>query len=163
MLAGASSAGFAMLTEVVLAYLHFAAIFTLVWFLAKEWTLLRAGHATLDVRRLALADMGYGLASVGVIATGVARLAFGAKPFAFYLKNPVFHAKIGLFVLVGLVSIAPTLRILAWRRAVKTDAAFRPDEASWRRVRRWVMIELHGIALIPLLAVMMARAIGYSP
>ena len=152
-----------MMTEAILAYLHFAAIFTLVWFLAKEWTLLRAGAQALDLRRLALADLGYGLASVGVLATGLARLLLGAKPVAFYLKNPVFHAKMGVFIVVGLVSIAPTLRILAWRKAAAADPAFRPDEAAWRRVRRWVMIELHGIALIPLLAVLMARAIGYRP
>ena len=153
----------ALATEVILAYLHFAAILTFVWFVAKQWTLLRAGPAALDLRRLALSDVGVGLAAIGVVATGVARLAFGAKPLAFYLKNPVFHAKIGLFVLVGLISIVPTMRILAWRRAHKADPAFRPDEAAWRRVCRCVMIELHGIALIPLLAVMMARAIGYRP
>ena len=28
------------------------------------------------------------------------------------------------------------------------------------RVRRWVMIELHVLALIPLLAALMARAVG---
>ena len=152
-----------MLTEVVLAYLHFAAIFTLVWFLAKEWTLLRVGPPALDMHRLSRADLGYGLAAIGVLATGLARLAFGAKPVEFYMKNPIFHAKIGLFILIGLISIVPTLRIAAWRKASVANPAFQPDEAAWRRVRRCVMIELHVIALIPLLAVMMARAIGYRP
>jgi putative membrane protein len=151
-----------MLLDAVLAYLHFAAIFLLVWFLAREWTLLGAGAEGLDARRLALADMGYGLASLGVLLTGVSRLAFGAKPLVFYLHNPVFHAKVGLFVLVGLLSIAPTRRILQWRRAVAQNAGFRPDATQWRSVRRFVLIELHLIALIPLLAVLMARAIGYQ-
>ncbi len=35
-----------MWTDAILAYLHFAAIFTLIWFLAKEWTLLRAGFSS---------------------------------------------------------------------------------------------------------------------
>lgn len=152
-----------MLKEAILAYLHFAAIFTLVWFLAKEWTLLRAGPEAIDFRRLSLADAGYGLSSLAVLATGLARFFIGAKPAVFYLHNPVFYVKIGLFVLVGLASIAPTIRIARWRRAAAENAAFRPDMASWRGVRRWVMIEAHILALIPLAAVLMSRAIGYIP
>jgi len=150
-----------MLQDATLAYLHFAATFLLLWFLAREWTLLGAGPVALDLRRLAFADAGYGVAALGVLATGVGRMSFGARPVAFYLGNPLFHVKIGLFVLVGLVSIAPTVRLLRWRRAAKADAGFHPTAAEWRRVRRWVMIELHLIALIPLFAVLMARAIGF--
>lgn len=150
-----------MWTDAILAYLHYAAIFTLVWFLAKQWTLLRT--ATLDIRRLGFADIGYGASAAAVLFTGLGRLFFGAKPLGFYVQNPVFHTKVGLFLLLGLISILPTVRILAWRKAVAADAAFQPGAAAQRVVRRAVMIQLHGIALIPLLAALMARAIGYQP
>src|SRR4051812_42448798 len=97
-----------MWKDAVFAYLHFAAIFVLIWFLAKEWTLLKAGVDKLDPRRLALADLGFGLAAGAVLATGVLRLVFGAKPWAFYAHNPVFHTKLTLFVVVGVISIWPT-------------------------------------------------------
>lgn len=148
-----------MWTDAILAYLHFAAIFTMIWFLAKEWTLLRAGAAALDVPRLASADAGYGLLAVLVLLTGAARAVFGLKGWSFYAHNPAFHAKVGLFVLVGLLSIAPTLAFLRWRRAWRADPSWRVPEAQWRRARRFVMIELHLIALIPLAAVVMARGL----
>jgi len=148
-----------MWLDAILAYLHFAAIFTLIWFLAKEWTLLRGDIDALDFKRLANADLGFGLAAIAVLVTGGLRVSCGAKGAAFYLHNPVFHVKVALFVAVGLVSIAPTLAFLRWRRAWHADAAFRiaPHEAT--RVRRLVMVELHLIALIPLAAVMMARGL----
>ncbi|HEV7491109.1 MAG TPA: DUF2214 family protein [Rhodanobacteraceae bacterium] len=148
-----------MWTDAILAYLHFGAIFTLIWFLAKEWTLLRAGAASLDVERLALADAGFGIAAGAVLVTGGLRAAFGIKGWAFYAHNPVFHVKIGLFVLVGLISIAPTVMFLRWRKARRQDAASRVSEAEWKRARRLVMIELHLVALIPLAAVIMARGL----
>ncbi|MFI4969842.1 MAG: DUF2214 family protein [Lysobacterales bacterium] len=148
-----------MWTDAFLAYLHFAAIFTLLWFLAKEWTLLRAGAADLALERLAWADAGFGFSAGAVLLSGAARAAFGIKGWAFYAHNPVFYLKVGLFVLVGLISIAPTLNFLRWRRAWRADRAFRVPDAQWRRVRRLLMIELHLIALIPLAAVIMARGL----
>lgn len=149
-----------MWNDAILAYLHFAAIFTLVWFLAKEWTLLRAGSASVDVERLASADAGFGIAAGAVLVTGALRAAFGIKGWAFYAHNPVFHVKVGLFVLVGLISIAPTMKFLRWRKARRSDAAFRVSETEWKSARRFVMIELHLVALIPLAAVIMSRGLG---
>jgi putative membrane protein len=149
-----------MWTDAILAYLHFAAIFALVWFLAKEWTLLRPGAASLDLDRLVRADAGFGVLAGIVVATGAARAVWGAKGWAFYAHNPVFHLKLGLFVLVGLLSILPTRAFLRWRRARRADAAYRVPETEWRRARRWVVVELHLIALIPLAAVIMSRGLG---
>ena len=68
----------------------------------------------------------------------------------------------GFFVLVGLVSIKPTLVFLRWRKAVAANAEFRATEAEWRLVKRLVLLEMHLVALIPLFAVLMARGIGYG-
>ena len=149
-----------MWTDAILAYLHYGAIFTLIWFLAKEWTLLRAGAANVDVERIAAADAGFGIAAGVVLITGALRAVYGAKGWAFYAHNPAFHVKVGLFVLVGLISIAPTLRFLRWRKARRQNASFRVPETEWTRVRRLVMIELHLIALIPLAAVIMSRGLA---
>jgi putative membrane protein len=149
-----------MWTDAILAYLHFGAIFTLIWFLAKEWTLLRAGAANVDIERLASADAGFGMSAGIVLVTGALRAVYGIKGWAFYAHNPAFHVKIGLFVLVGLISIAPTLMFLRWRKARRQDASFRVSEPEWKRARRWIMIELHLIALIPLAAVIMSRGLG---
>jgi putative membrane protein len=151
-----------MWTDAILAYFHFAAILALVWFLAKEWTLLRAGAPNIDTERLANADAGFGLTALAVLVTGGLRAVYGAKGWSFYAHNPAFHVKVTLFVIVGLVSIAPTIAFLRWRKARRADPAYAVAEAEWKRARRFVMIELHLIALIPLAAVIMARGLASS-
>ncbi|MEZ5526744.1 MAG: DUF2214 family protein [Gammaproteobacteria bacterium] len=41
------------------------------------------------------------------------------KPAAFYNGNPVFHAKLTLFVLIALLSIYPTVFLLRQRKGVQ--------------------------------------------
>src|SRR5579871_5274281 len=106
-----------MWTDALIAYLHFAAIFTLLWFFAKEWTLFKAGPDKLDASRLALADAGIGLSAMAVAATGMTRALAGIKPWVFYSHNPVFLAKVGIFILISLISIVPTKAFLRWRKA----------------------------------------------
>ncbi|MET0231193.1 MAG: DUF2214 family protein [Rhodanobacteraceae bacterium] len=149
-----------MWSDAILAYVHFAAILSLVWFLAKEWTLLRAGAPRIDTERLASADAGFGVTAMLVLVTGGLRAVYGAKGWPFYAHNPAFHVKVTLFVIVGLVSIAPTLAFMRWREARRADPGYVVAEAEWKRARRFVMIELHLIALIPLAAVIMSRGLA---
>ncbi|HEY0232609.1 MAG TPA: DUF2214 family protein [Dokdonella sp.] len=149
-----------MWTDAILAYLHFLSIFALLWFLAREWTLLNVGAAALDLARLARADAGFGIAAGAVLLSGAARAAVGIKGWTFYAHSPAFHIKIGLFVVIGLISIAPTRAFLGWRRAARSDAGYRVSDAEWTRARRLVLIEMHLLALIPLAAVIMARGLG---
>jgi putative membrane protein len=76
-------------------------------------------------------------------------------------NNPAFHAKIGWFVLVGLVSIWPTIVFIRWRKSATSDSRFRIDAAEWRKARRLLIVELL-VAFLPLAAVIMARGIGYQ-
>ena len=68
--------------------------------------------------------------------------------------------KVGLFLAVGLISVLPTLTFVRWRRLFERDAAWQVPEAERKRARRLVMIEVHLAALIPLVAVIMARGLG---
>ena len=61
----------------------------------------------------------------------------------------------GPLVLVGLLSIVPTLRFIRWRRAGGL-----PDAAAWRNTRGWMQAQLALLVLIPVAAVLMARGIG---
>jgi putative membrane protein len=77
------------------------------------------------------------------------------------MHNPSFWAKIAAFAVVGLISIRPTLRIVAWQKRAKTDAAFVPPLDEVGALRRLMLLEIHVFALIPIFAAMMARGIGF--
>ena len=71
----------------------------------------------------------------------------------------MLHLKLALFIAVGLISIKPTLMFRRWRKALAATGAL-PGEAEIRTARRWVMIQAHLIAVIPLAAVFLARGFG---
>ena len=149
-----------MLQDALLAWIHYLAIFVLVVVMTAEAVLLRPGLTPDTVRRLALYDRVYMFSALAVLATGLLRLTLGAKGAAFYMSNPWFHAKITLFIVIGLCSIPPTLSFLRWQKQARQQPGFVPSEPEIRRARRWVMIESHLFILLPLCAVLMARGIG---
>jgi putative membrane protein len=71
-----------------------------------------------------------------------------------------FWAKMAAFAAVALLSIAPTVRIVAWRRKAKVDPAFRPFEEEVNRVRAFLLAEAAVFVLIPVFAAVMARGYG---
>jgi putative membrane protein len=146
-----------MLLDALLAWLHFAAIFLLIVPLAAQTVLLRPDMPAASVRRLAAYDRLYLGSAILVIITGLLRLFLGAKGVQYYLPNPWFHAKIGLFIIVALCSVRPTVAFLRWRRQARMLPGFVPTNTEIARVRRWVMIQAHLFGFIPLFAVLMAR------
>ena len=149
-----------MTQEALLAYAHILAILTLVVFIASEAALCRPEwlNATV-VERLVTVDRIYGIAAGAVLLTGLARVGLGAKGAAWYGHNWLLWTKLGLFLLVGLLSIRPTLRFIAWRKALRASGALPPADEV-RQVRRWVMQQAHIIPVIPLAAVFLARGFG---
>lgn len=149
-----------MTLEAILAYLHLLAILTLVVFIASEAALCRVEWINAAVvERLARVDRIYGIAAVAVILTGVARTWWGIKGTAWYWTNPLLHLKLTLFIIVGVISIFPTMTYLRWRKTLRATGAL-PAEAEIRKTRKLVMIQAHIVALIPLAAVFLARGFG---
>jgi putative membrane protein len=149
-----------MWLDATLAYLHFTAVFVLFAFLSVELVMLKGELTPAAIRQLGRMDIWYFGSAMVVLATGFARLAFGAKGADFYFSSWPIYVKLGLFVAVAVISVTPTMRFIQWRRELDHDAAWRVPEAEQRRMRRLVLIEVHLAALIPLVAVIMARGLG---
>jgi len=143
--------------DLVLAILHHILAFGLVAMLMAESVLVKPGMTGETARRVAGIDAGYGATSVLLIIVGGCRVAFAAKGWAWYDDNVWFWGKIGAFVIVGLLSVPPTLRYIAWRKAFAADAAWAPDTAEIARVRRFIGLQVVGIGAIIVLAATMAR------
>ena len=150
-----------MWLDAFLAYLHFTAIFILFAFLSIEVMMLKRALDAAAVRLLGRIDIWYFGAAIGVLVTGFLRLAFGAKGADFYLQSWPIYVKIGLYLVVAVVSVTPTLAFIRWRRELDHDAAWQVPAGELARMRRLVMIELHLAAMIPVFAVIMSRGLGH--
>jgi putative membrane protein len=130
--------------------------------LGAVWTRGRALRGIVDnaaLRRAFVADAWWGSAAVLWLATGLARL-FGQteKTVDYYLANPFFHIKMGLFVLLLLLEVWPMITLIRWRRALGRNqtAALAPA----RLLSRISMIEAVLVVIIVFVAAAMAR--GYT-
>lgn len=148
-----------MILDTTLAYAHYLAAFALIAILAGETLLLRPGLSAADINRLSRLDLFYGLVAVAVLALGLARAIYGVKSWDFYAENPYFWAKLSAFVVMGLLSIPPTLRFPKWKRAAAAGAL--PEVAAIRSTRRYVMAQWTVFLAIPFLAAALGRNLDY--
>ncbi|MDP3135126.1 MAG: DUF2214 family protein [Burkholderiaceae bacterium] len=149
-----------MMLESLLAYAHLLAILTMVVFLSSEAALCRTQWLNAAVvERLGRVDLVYGIAAGAVLLTGLLRTWLGAKGADWYWTNPLLHLKLTLFVVVGLLSIKPTIMFVRWRRALRASGSL-PTQDEVKLARRLVMVQAHLLALIPLAAVFLARGYG---
>ncbi len=149
-----------MLVDVVLAVGHHLLVFALAGLLAAELILVRPGLAGRELKLLARIDQAYGGFAGAVIVVGILRVFFGLKGWEFYVYNVSFWAKMLAFAVVAVLTIAPTVRIVRWRRAAQNSVGIYvvPDTeiAATRRFIHWQALVF---LLIPVFAAMMARGI----
>lgn len=148
-----------MLIESLLAYAHIVAILSVVVFLTSEAALCRTEWLNAAVvRRLARVDVIYVVAAIAVLLTGLARTWWGMKGAGWYWHQPLLHLKLTLFVVIGLISIKPTMSFARWRQQLDATGAL-PGEAEVRGVRKLIMLEAHLLVLIPLAGTLLARGV----
>jgi putative membrane protein len=150
-----------MYSSAAMAFLHHLAAFTLVAALAVEVALFKPPLSVVQARRLQRTDLIFGIAAGVVLVVGMLRVTFFEKAPGYYWRDAFFLIKLGTFILVGLISIYPTLTFLSWNKGLKAGAAPEVPEERTRSVRMCMMLELTGVLVILACAVLMARGFGY--
>ena len=149
------------MVDLQLAIAHHVLVFALVALLAAEFALFRPDLDAAAIRALARIDAVYGAVAGLVIAVGILRVLYGAKGPEFYLGNPWFWAKMATLLAIALISIAPTMALLRWRRASKSEPSFVPPTAAHRHARAHIALELALVPVLLICAAAMARYGGF--
>src|SRR5262245_43349120 len=108
------------------AWLHLLAIGVGAGLLLTEYWLCRRVPDRTQARLLGQVDLGYQLALIGSLATGLARALYYGQEAEYYLANRLFWLKIALFVAVVVIAIGPTLQYIRWNRESRSAPAFAP-------------------------------------
>lgn len=132
--------------------------------LGGVWGRARALSGPLDaagIRRVYAADAAWGVAAILWLATGLPR-AFGGleKGTSYYLHNPLFHAKLGLFVLIFLLELWPMITLVRWRVVAARKGTV--DTSAAPAMARISYVQAGLVGVIVLLATAIARGLGYS-
>ena len=148
-----------LLTDALLAWVHFVLIFALAGCLFAEVVFYRDVLEAPTFARLRQVDRAYGILAGAVVFSGIARVLYSPKTAAYFLHNPIFWTKMSLFVAVALLSIPPTLHFLRASSFAAPDGTIRVEQSTYVRTRTLLLAQIALLILIPLCAALMAR--GY--
>ncbi|MGE5865901.1 MAG: DUF2214 family protein [Rhizobacter sp.] len=149
-----------MLAASFVSFLHFAAAFGVFGTLLGEWLLLSRAPDLANARRLQQLDRWYGMCAVVLLVAGLLRAWRYEKGLDFYLATPFFHAKLTFFVLLGLLSIYPTVVFIRWGRDTRRGQVPVLPPGQQRTLARLVQLELLAFAAVVACATLMARGAG---
>ena len=150
-----------MTSSALFAFLHHAAAFLLVATVMVELVLVRGELTAATARTLLRMDSVYGVSAVVLLIVGFVRVFHTEKGADYYFHSGPFLAKLALFIVVGLLSIVPTMQFMGWRKALRAGQVPVLDDDKRRRVRMIIHIELTLLFVIMLCAALMARGIGF--
>jgi putative membrane protein len=139
------------------AFLHHLCAFTLVAAVAIEFSLMRGELTLASARRLQATDLVLGIAAGLLLIVGLLRVFYFEKGASYYFHSHAFLTKFLLFIVIGLLSIIPTLEFLSWRGAIKAGQAPVIEAKKRKRVSAVLHAELAAIVVILLCAAIMAR------
>lgn len=146
-----------MALEIFLRYVHFISIFAIVGSLVSEHLLLKKEVTRAELDRLSKIDAVYGIAALILVSVGLTLwLGSIGKPAIYYTKNWIFLTKVGLFSLIGILSIYPTVFFVKYRKGDPDELVKIPFSIFWM-----LRLELLLLFVIPLLAGLMARGVGF--
>jgi putative membrane protein len=139
------------------AFLHHVAAFTLAAALAVEFVLIRQEVTRPGAIRLLVTDAVLGTSAAALLVVGLLRVFYFEKGASYYFSSHAFLTKLSVFLVVAVLSAAPTIEFLSWRKAVKAGQAPSPAPAKLKLIRNIIHFELIGVVVILLCAAIMAR------
>lgn len=143
--------------EITFRYVHFVSIFLIFSSLAGEYIMLKPQMTRKEIHRLSLLDSLYGINALILLFAGLSLWLWLGKPAEFYTKNWIFHVKLTLYIIVAILSIYPTVFFLKKRKGNKEELVEIPP-----KIKFLIRMELLILLIIPILAGLMSKGIGFS-
>ena len=140
--------------EIIIRYLHFIGIFVIASALFTEYMLIKKEMSGAEIKKLAKIDLFYGIAAIVVLLAGLSLWFWVGKPAVIYTRNFLFHIKLTLFLVLGILSIFPSIFFMKNKK--KDETQIKVPKSIFLIIR----IELLILVIIPLLAVLMSRGYG---
>jgi len=140
--------------ELLVRYLHFIGLITLSSMLITQNVLIQKEVDHKALTRMVVVDTVYGLGGLVTLVCGLLLWFVVGKPSEFYSSNPLFQAKLSIFIVLAVLSAFPTAFFLRNRSSKAVVVKIPKSLIVIKRV------ELALIIILPFLAVLMARGIG---
>jgi putative membrane protein len=145
-----------MAWPVVVAWIHYVAVMLLIASLLGEHLLLKPELTAAEARTVQSLDIIYGGSATLVLVTGIMRI-YLEKGVTYYMQSGAFHALLGLFIVVALLSIYPTVVFLRWRAATRAGRGQQLEPGQFKKLQMVLRLEMTLMLLAPFFATWMAH------
>jgi len=149
-----------MWNSAIVAYFHYLGFMLAFAALIVELFNLKPDITLEQAKKVAFADIVYGLAAVTILGTGVLRVLYFGKGTAYYMHNPFFLGKMAVFIIVSLLSLYPTITFILWFKDLQKGEAPVLEVSKINILSGMIKGELLSFTILPLLAAIMARISG---
>ena len=149
--------------RITLAALHLLALGIGLGAVIARGTALREPPSNAALRRAFRSDSLWGLAAFIWLSTGLWRwFAATEKPIGYYFSNPVFHTKLGVFLLIVALEIWPIIVLMRWRRSFAAGESAERLMASGAGRRIAVISHVEALLVVAIVFLAVATARGYG-
>ena len=145
-----------MTLDLFVRYLHYVSIILVAGALVSQHMLLATTLSRQAIKKISRIDMMYGVMMITVLMTGLALWLWVGKDASFYSKNPLLHIKLTLFVILGIISIVPTIFFIKQSKGPSDEMVAIPKKIYW-----YIRIELLLLLIIPYCAILIAEGISF--
>jgi putative membrane protein len=145
-----------MAWPVIVAWIHYIGIMLLIASLLGEHLLLQQELTVVEARAVQRLDIIYGGSALLVLVTGIMRM-YLEKGTAYYLQNGPFHALLGVFIVVALLSAYPTVVFLRWRADTSAGRGQQLAPGQFKTLQMILRVEMTLLLLAPFFATWMAH------
>ena len=142
------------------AYVHYLGIILCFGALIFERIILKINLSKNETISIIIADVIYGIAGLAILITGILRVKYYGQGGVFYTNNPIFWLKVSLYIVIGLLSLYPTITYILWAIPLSKNKLPVITENLVKRFQLIIITELVGFTVIPFFATLMARGIG---
>ena len=147
-------------TSALVAYVHYLGIVLCFGSLMFERIILKMNLSKNETISIIIADLIYGIAGLAILITGILRVKYYGQGGEFYTSNPIFWGKVSLYIVIGLLSLYPTITYILWAIPLSKNKLPVISENLVKRFKLLITTELVGFAIIPFFATLMSRGIG---
>jgi putative membrane protein len=141
-----------MTWPIIVAWIHYMSVMLMVAALLGEHLLLKPALTAPEVTTVRRLDNIYGASAGVLLITGIMRM-YLEKGTTYYLQSGAFHTLVGIFVLVAVLSVYPTVIFLRWRGGGAREIA----PGRFRTLQIILRAELALVLIAPLFATWMAH------
>jgi putative membrane protein len=145
----------------LLAFFHHLMFVAIMLILSAEMLTLKQPLTLASAKKNQIYDAIYGVSAILILIIGSLRVMYFEKGADYYMHSAPFIAKMVLFIIVGLISIHPTVTFIKWGKTIKQGIAPTLTDEQNRKLRMIIHVEMTLLGLMILCAAMMAKGIGY--